>query len=253
MNRFIQAILKIKTLYIFLSLLVIAFIADFTYLEYISTDEINRKYQHEKQVEQEAVVYSEHDDLMADFKDDLAEINLDEVEDTETVSDYFGDIYFNITYVSISLISGCLTLCFMIFIGFHFTDEYSKIPFRNLFKSILLAYLIFPLMDLFGCIWFGLIQTDYQMEDIQNVYRSLNPSIQTFIQSPDEFQWYNYLLTDMNLQALIFVLLIPFFLKGLVEYKYTDLLKKMTIPFVGYFIVFHIVSPYTIYLCFLFD
>lgn len=253
MNRFIQSILRTNTFFVLLSLLIIAFLADFTYYEYISTNEINRKYQHEKQVEQEAKVYNEHDDLMADFKDDLAEINLEPVEDTKTGSDYFDDIYFNITYVSIPLLAGCLTLCFLIFLSFHFTDKYSKIPFGNLFKSILLAYLIFPLMDLLRCIWFGLIQTEYRMIDIQQVNEILNPSLQTFLGSPEKEQWYNYLLSDMNLQNLIFVLLIPIFLKCINEYKYTDLLKKMIIPFVGFFIVFHIVSPYKIYLMFLFD
>lgn len=253
MNRFIQSILKIKTLYIFLFLLLITFLADFTYFEYTRTDEISKKYRHEKQVEQEADTYNEHDDLMADFKDDLAEIDLDEVEDTKMGSSYLDDIYFNFTYVSIPFITGCLTLCFIIFIGFHFTDQYSKIPFRHLFKSTLLAYIIFPLMDLFGSIWFGLIQTDYQMEDIQNVYHSLNPSIQSCMESPERYQWYNYLMADMQLQSLIFVLLIPLFLKGISGYKYTDLLKKMLIPFICYFIVFHIVSPYTIFLIDLFE
>ncbi|RZT92455.1 hypothetical protein EV201_2931 [Ancylomarina subtilis] len=253
MNRFIQSILKIKTLYIFLFLLLITFLADFTYLEYISTDEIKKTYNHERQVEQEAEIYNGHDDLMADFKDDLAEIDLEPVEDTKTGSVYWDDIYFNITYVSVPLTAGCFALCFLIFIGFHFTEEYSKIPFGDVFKSTLLAYIVFPLMDLFKCIWFGLIQTEYQIVDLQGVSKILNPSIQTFMESPEEYQWYNYLFSDMNLQSLIFVLLIPFFLEGLVKYKYTELLKKMWIPFVGYFIVFHIVSPYKLYLCFLFD
>lgn len=253
MNRFIQSILKVKNLYLLLALLAFSILVDFSYMEYISTDEVNRKYQHEKQVEQEAEVYSDHEDLMADFKDDLAEIDLSQDEDTESVSAYWDDIYFNITYVSIPLASSCLALCFLIFIGFHFTDEYSKISFGYLFKSTLLAYIIFPLCDLLMCIWFGLIQTDYQIEDIQRVSKILNPSIQTFVESPEKYQWYNYVLSDMNLQALIFVLLIPFFLKGISGYKYTDLLKKMLIPFVGFCIVFHIVSPYKVYLMFIFD
>ncbi|MGZ2371063.1 hypothetical protein ACXR6G_14885 [Ancylomarina sp. YFZ004] len=253
MNRFIQPILKIKTLYILLSLLVFCILVDFSDMEYINTVEINRTYDHAKQVEQEAVVYNDHDDLMADFKDDLAEIDLEPVEDTKTGSAYWDDIYFNITYVSIPLAASCLTLCFLIFIGFHFTDQYSKIPFGDLFKSTLLAYIIFPLMDLLRCIWFGLIQTDYQVADLQNVNRFLNPSIQSFMESPEKDQWYNYLFTDMKLQSLIFVLLIPLFLMGISGYKYTDLLKKMLIPFVGFFIVFHIVSPYKVYLMFIFD
>ncbi|MRT92326.1 hypothetical protein [Ancylomarina sp. 16SWW S1-10-2] len=254
MNRFIQSILKTKTLFIFFSVLIIAFLADFTYLEYINTEEINSAYQHEKQVEQEAVVYNDYEDLMTDdFKDDLAEIDLDEVEDTETGSAYWDDIYFNITYVVVPLTAGCLAFCFLIFIGFRFTDAYSKISFGDLFKSILFAYLIFPLMDLLGSIWFGLIQTDYQIGDLRNVYGSLNPSVQSFIESPKEYQWYNYLLSDMNLQSLIFVLLIPLFLKGITGYKYTTLLKKMWIPFIGYFIIYYILSPYKDYLMLIFD
>lgn len=249
MNRFIKSILQIKTLYVFLTLFVLTFLINFAYYEYVSTDQVSREYHEKIQAKQEAEVYNEYEDYMADFKDDLAEIELEE----PTINSYNWDSFVvDFVYASILCTIICLGLSFLIFVSFQFTNDYSRIPFGNLFKSSLLAYIIFPLDVVFKIIWFGLIQTDYQVEDLQNMYSYLNPSIQTFMESPKEYQWYNYLFSDINLQSIIFVLLIPLFLKGLIEYRYSDLLKKMWIPFIGFFIVFHIVSPYYIYLIFIF-
>ncbi|MFA8435691.1 MAG: hypothetical protein ACEPOZ_14320 [Marinifilaceae bacterium] len=245
MKHILKSILRTKTIYIFLSLFAITFLCDFTYYQYVTTDQISRKYQEKIQAKQEAEIYNEYDEYLADFKNDLAEIELEETP-TETYSwDYF---YVDIVYSSILCTIICLGLSFLIFLGFHFTHEYSAIPFGKLFKATLFAYIIFPLSTLFNCIWFKLIQTDYQMEDIQQINRYLNPSVQSFLESPKEYHLYNFLFSDINLQSILFLLLIPLLLKGISEFKYTALLKRMLIPFLVFFITYQIISPYYIYL-----
>jgi hypothetical protein len=214
-------------------------------MEYVSTDQINRKYQEKVQAKQEAETYNEYDEYLADFKDDLAEIDLNE---PSTTSYDWGAFYVDMVFTSIPFTIICLGLSFLIFIAFHFTNSYSEIPFGNLFKATLLAYIIFPLPTIIESIWFGLIQTSYQMEDIQQLYRYLNPSIQSFLESPKEYHWYNFLFSDINLQSILFLLLIPLLLKGISEFKYTALLKRMLIPFLVFFIAYQIISPYYIYL-----
>lgn len=254
MNRFLNTITNIKTVYVLIFTLVITLFVNFIYYDYINTSELLRKHHHEKQVKQEAELYQEHDDLMADFKDDLAEIELEADEtDSQSGSTYFGDIFFNITYDLIPPLCICLGLALFVFIGFQFFPNLKDIAYGNLLKSILIAYLIFPLSTLFKCIWFGLFQNQYEVIDLQQMESILNPSIQGFLTKPTEYQWYHYLFADMTFQNLLFALLIPFFLKSIIGFKYSELLKKMSISLVGFFIVFHIVSPYQLYLIFLFD
>jgi len=253
MYRFINSAVNIKNIFVFIFLLTITLLADFIYYDYIHTDEIMRKYQHEQQVAQEAEIYNEHDDLMADFKDDLAEIELEAEKETKSNSTYFNDTLFNITYDLSSPLSICLGLALFIFIGFQFFPIPKDIAYGNILKSILFAYLLFPLSKLFKCFWFGLVQTEYQVTDLRHIEGILNPSIQSFLATPKEYQWYHYLFADLNLQYLLFALLIPFFLKAMIGIKYSDLLKKMLIPFLVFFIVFHIVSPYKFFLIYLFD
>lgn len=253
MNRFIHSVLNSKTLFVFIFLLIFTLLADFIYYDYIKTDEILKKYKHEQQAKEEAETYNEYDDLMADFKDDLAEIELEAETDSQSNSTYLGDAFFNITYDSIPPLGICLGLALFIFIGFQFFPNLKDIAYSNILKSMLFAYLIFPLSTLFKCIWFGLFQTKYEIIDLQQMEGILNPSIQSFFSKPAEYQWYHYLFADMALQNLLFALLIPFFLKAIIGFKYSNLLKRMLIPFVVFFIVFHIVSPYQFFIIFLFD
>jgi len=253
MKRFLNTITNIKTVYVLIFTLVITLLANFIYYDHIKTDEIIRKYKQEQQAQEEAEAYQEHDELMADFKDDLAEIELEAEKETESNTTYFDDAFFNITYDSIPPLGICLGLALFVFISFQFFPNLKDIAYGNLLKSTLIAYLIFPLSTLFTCIWFGLFQTKYEVTDLYQMEGILNPSIQSFLAKPTEDQWYHYLFADMTLQNLLFALLIPFFLKTIIGFKYSDLFKKMTIALVGFFIVFHFVSPYQLYVIFLFD
>jgi hypothetical protein len=255
MHRSIQTILNIKTIFVFILLLSVTLLTDFIYYDYITTEEVLRKYKHEKQVEQEAKIYNEHDDLMADFKDDLAEIELEATGDSESESDsdYFSDTYFNITYDLSSPILICLSLTLFAFIGFQFVKNAKGIRYTDLLKATTFAYFLFPISKGIKCIWFGLFQSEYQMQELHQMEKYLNPSIHNLLNTPEPYQWYNYLFMDINLQHLLFALLIPLFLQALTQLKYWELLKKMLIPFSCFFIVFHIVSPYKFYLIYLFN
>lgn len=253
MSKYIPSIVNIKTTFVLIFTLIFTLLADYIYYDYINTDEILRKHKQEQQAQDEAEVYQEHDELMADFKDDLAEIELESETDSQSSTTYFGDAFFNMTYDSFPPLGICLVLALFVFIGFQFFPNLKDIAYGNLLKSTLLAYLLFPLSKLFKCIWFGLFQTEYEATNLYQMEEILNPSIQSFLAKPTEDQWYQYLFADISLQNLLFALLIPFFLKTIIGFKYSDLLKKMTIALVGFFIVFHFVAPYQLFLIYLFD
>jgi hypothetical protein len=192
------------------------------------------------QTQQEAVVYNEHDDLMADFKDDLAEIALEEVKEEGTKSDYLSDILFNVTDSILPVITYCLFLAFFIFLALRLTSAFSQVKYTLLLKITLITYFIIPLKNVLASLWFGLFQTDYEKENLTTFHKSINPSIQSLFSIPENDNWYNYIFKIIDIELLLLLFLIPVFIKISEKFKFKAIAKVTLIPI----LVFLFIWPY---------
>ncbi|MPQ48209.1 hypothetical protein GCQ56_14490 [Marinifilum sp. N1E240] len=230
MQKFLSLLLKIKNLYLIIALLLFGIFSDFVMYDFIDTKQVNERYNTKMQTQQEAEVYNEHDDLMADFKDDLAEIALEEVKDEDAKSEYLSDaLYFFADSVT-SIIIYCLLLALFIYLTFRLTSSYSQIKYGIILKVTLIAYFIIPLKNVAASIWFGLIQTDYDLESLEKFYMYINPSIQSFLTTPEKYNWYNSFFSFIDIQLLLMLGLIPLFIKISEKLAFKALTKMTLIP-----------------------
>lgn len=240
MKKLISSLLKIKNVYLIITLLLFCLITDFIMYDYINTSQINDRYSAKMQTQQEAVVYNEHDDLMADFKDDLAEIALEEVKEEGTKSDYLSDVLFNVADSILPVITYCLFLAFFIFHALRLTSAFSQVKYTLLLKITLITYFIIPLKNVLASLWFGLFQTNYEKENLTTFYKSINPSIQSLFSIPENDNWYNYIFKIIDIELLLLLFLIPVFIKISEKFKFKAIAKMTLIPI----LVFLFIWPY---------
>ncbi|WP_282016384.1 hypothetical protein [Marinifilum flexuosum] len=242
MQKILSSLLKIKNLYLFIALLLFGIFSDFIMSDYINTNQVNDRYYSKNQAQQEAEVYNEHDDLMADFKDDLAEIALEEVKDEDAKSEYLGDALYFFTDSITRIIVYCLLLASFIFLTFRVTSIYSQIKYGLILKATLIAYFIIPLKNIMASIWFGLIQTEYEKDNLYQFYNYINPSIQTFLTTPEKYNWYNSIFSNIDIQLLLMLGLIPFLIKSSEKFTFKAISKMTLAPILFTIIIWPFVA-----------
>ncbi|RZT92463.1 hypothetical protein EV201_2939 [Ancylomarina subtilis] len=237
MKKFIYDILNVKGF-----LLIILFYTFAFCLQIVNTDFVNNDkvwYEHLAQKEDQKH-NDEYDQYIADFEEDLKGIDLPE-EDNAYGWDYF---LMDSTMVLAPFMIVCLGLATFIFIGFQFVEDFKSIRFSTIFKSSLLAYLVFFIKDIINAIWFLAIKSNYKFEDIKSFNKELSFSVRDWIGNVDKSSWYFDLLKDLNLYLLLYLLLIPFFLKIASTIPYRKLMLSMFIPILCGFVLYESLMIY---------
>lgn len=242
MQKILSSLLKIKNLYLFITLLLFGIFSDFIMYDYINTKQLSERYNIKNQVQQEAEVYNEHDDLMADFKDDLAEIALEEVKNEDAKSEYLSDVLYYFVDSITRIIVYCLLMAFFIYLTFRVTTAYSHIKYGLILKATLIAYFIIPLKNIMASIWFGLIQTEYEKDNLYQFYNYINPSIQTFLATPEKYNWYNTIFSNIDIQLLLMLGLIPFLIKSSEKFTFKAISKMTLAPILFTIIIWPFVA-----------
>lgn len=237
MKRIILNLLNANGILLTLLFFTFAFCLQLANTDFVSNDQVWYEYK----AEQEEQKYNEYDSYIADFEEDLKEIDLIEENDNSYGWDFF---LFDSATILIPFLIVCLGLSIFIFIGFQFVDKFKSIRFSLIFKSSLLAYLVFFVKDIITVFWFLVIKSDYKLEDIKNFEKKLSFSVGDWLGSMDKSNWYFDLLNDLNLYFLLYLLLIPFFLKIASNFSYRKLGVGMLIPTICGFVLYESLMIY---------
>jgi len=237
MKQLISNLLRANTGLLILLFFTFSFCLQLANIDFVSNDQVWYEYI----AQQEEQKYDEYDSYIADFEEDLKDINLQEEE-----VDAYGWDYFLVDSATILIpfLMVCLGLAIFIFIGFQFIEEFKSIRFSLIFKSSLIAYLAFYIKDIITVFWFLVLKSNYKFEDIQSFDKSLSLSVKDWIGNVDKSSWYFDLLRDLNLYLLLYLLLIPFFLKVANTIPYRKLLINMFIPIICGFVLFESLMIY---------
>lgn len=236
MKKYIQNILNVKGILLILLFYTFAYCLELVNTDFVSNDQVWYEYL----AQEEEQKYDEYDSYLADFEEDLKDIDLPEEDDA------YGWDYFlmDSTMVLAPFIIVCLGLASFIFISFQFIEEFKSIHFSLIFKSSLLAYLIFFVKDMITAFWFLVVKSNYKFEDIQSFDKKLSFSVSDWIENVDKSSWLFDILKDLNLYLLLYLLLIPFFLKVASAIPYRKLMLNMLIPIICGFVLFESLMIY---------
>jgi len=236
MKNIIQNLLRANSALLTILFLTFAFCLELANTDFVSNDQVWYEYI----AKQEEQKYDEYDSYIADFEEDLKDIDLPEENDT------YGWDYFlmDSTMILVPFLIVCLGLAALIFIGFQFVEEFKTIRFSTIFKSSLLAYLVFFIKDIITAFWFLVIKSNYKFEDIQSFDKKLSLSVSNLIENVDKSSWLFDLLRDLNLYLLLYLLLIPFFLKVASVIPYKKVILNMLIPIICGFVLFESLMIY---------
>lgn len=237
MKKHIYSILNVKGILLILLFYTFAFCLQLVNTDFVSNDQVWYEYLAEKE-EQE--YNDEYDEYISDFEEDLKEIDLPQENDA------YGWDYFlmDSSMVLVPFLIVCLGLASFIFISFQFIEEFKSIRFSLIFKSSLLAYLIFFVKDMITAFWFLVVKSNYKFEDIQSFDKKLSFSVSDWIENVDKSSWLFDILKDLNLYLLLYLLLIPFFLKVASAIPYRKLMLNMLIPIISGFVLFESLMIY---------
>jgi len=236
MKQLISNLLRANTGLLFLFFFTFAFCLQLANTDFVSNDQVWYEYI----AQQEEQKYDEYDSYIADFEEDLKDVDLEEEGDA-----YGWDFFlFDSASILVPFMIVCLGLASFIFIGFQFVEDFKSIHFSTIFKSSLLAYLVFFIKDIINAIWFLTIKSNYKFEDIKNLNKELSFSLRDWIGNVDKSSWYFDLLQDLNLYLLLYLLLIPFFLKIASTIPYRKLYVNMLIPVICGFVLYESLMIY---------
>ena len=237
MKNKIQSLLHANTFIIIFAFLTLAYSIDIIDTDYVRNDKVLHEFL-EKKEEQK---YNEYDEYIADFEDDLKELDLPE-EKTYNWEDFSIDAAF----VIIPFLVACLGFSIVIFITFQFYDITKTIRFTHILKASTIAYLVFYIKDIVSSIWFLAIKREYVFEDIQSFYSKTNFSLAKTFGNPDSESWFQYLLDDLRLELLIYLLgiIVLTSIAGNVTFK--KLIGPVGIAFGAGFILYESISIYLI-------
>lgn len=236
MKQLISNLLRANTGLLVLLFFTFTFCLQLANTDFVSNDQVWYEYI----AQQEEQKYDEYDSYIADFEEDLKGIDLPEE------SDAYGWDFFLLDSATILIpfLIVCLGLASFIFIGFQFIEEFKSIRFSIIFKSSLLAYLVFFVKDIISVIWFLVIKSNYKFEDIKSFNKNLSFSVSDWIGNVDKNSWFSDLFNDLNLYLLLYLLLIPFFLKVASVIPYKKLVLNMLIPIICGFVLFESLMVY---------
>ena len=237
MKKIIRNLLNANSVLLTLLFFTFAFCLELANTDFVSNDQVWYEYK----AQQEEQKYDEYDSYIADFEDDLKDIDLAEEDDDAYGWDFF---LLDSATVLIPFLIVCLGLATFIFIGFQFVEEFKNIRFSLIFKSSLLAYLAFFIKDIITAFWFLVIKSNYKFEDIQSLYKKLSFSVNDWIGNVDKSDWNFDLLNDLNIYFLLYLLLIPFFLKIASNFSYKKLCVGMLIPTICGFVLYESLMIY---------
>lgn len=236
MKQLISNLLEANTGLLFLLFFTFTFCLQLANTDFVNNDQVWYEYL-SQQEEQE---YNEYDSYIADFEEDLKDIDLPEEGDA-----YGWDFFLlDSATILIPFLIVCLGLATFIFIGFQFVEELKIIRFSLIFKSSLLAYLVFFIADIITIFWFLVIKSNYKFEDIQSFDKKLSFSASDWIGNGDKSSWYFDILKDLNLYFLLYLLLIPLFLKVANAIPYRKLMINMFIPIISGFVLYESLMIY---------
>ncbi|WP_320017635.1 hypothetical protein [Labilibaculum manganireducens] len=238
MKKFIKAILNVNS-----GLLILFFFTFAFCLQLLNTDfVINDKVWYEYLAQKEDQKYNdEYDQYIADFEEDLKGVDLPEEDDA-----YGWDfLLMDSVMILAPFIIVCIGLAALIFISFQFTEQLKHIKFSTVFKSSILAYLIFFLDSIFKAIYFLIFKSNYQYEDIQHINDRIAFSLKDAIGFSDKESILYDIFRDLNLYLLAYILLIPLFLKLSTNLSYKKLALNIFIPFICGFALYESVMAYT--------
>ncbi len=236
MKSKIQSLLNVNTGIVILLFFTFAFAAQLINTDFVNNDKVWYEYL-EKQEEQK---YNEYDKYLADFEEDLKAIDLPEADDA-----YDWDFFLlDSARVLIPFLTVCLGLAALIFVGFQFNDQLKHITFGTVFKSSIFAYLLFFIQDMARIIWFIGIKENYTYEDIQSFTKSFSFSMGHLTGDVKSDVWYQYILNDMSIELLLYLLCIPMFIWIATSIPYKRLLGQILIPFAGGFVLYQSIMTY---------
>lgn len=237
MKKYIKNILNAKGI-----LLILLFYSFAFCLQIVSTDFVkNDKIWYEYLAKKEDQKYNdEYDKYIADFEEDLKEINLPEDNDA-----YGWDFFLvDSIWVLAPFVIVCLGLTALIFISFQFSEQFKHITFSNTLNSVILSYLVFSLDNVYSAVYFLIFKSDYQLEDVQNINNNLSFALNDLIKIQDKSSWVNDVLTDVNLYVFSYILLIPLFLHIASNLSYRKLLQAISLPVMCGFVLYESVMIY---------
>ncbi|WP_321295328.1 hypothetical protein [Marinifilum fragile] len=237
MKKYIQNILNVKGILLILLFYTFAFFLQIVNTDYVTNDKVWYEYLAEKEDQK---YNDEYDEYLADFEEDLKEIDLPEEDDA-----YGWDFFLmDSTMVLAPFVIVCLGLTALIFIAFQFSEHLKHITFRNTMNSAILSYLVFFLGDIFSALYFLIFKSDYQYEDVQNINNNLSFALNDVIKIEDKTSWVNDVLADVNLYVFAYILLIPLFLHIVSNLSYRKLLQAILLPVLCGFVLYESVMIY---------
>lgn len=237
MKKYIQNILNVKGILLILLFYTFAFCLHIITTDFVTNDKVWYEYLAKKEDQK---YNDEYDEYLADFEEDLKEIDLPEEDDA-----YGWDFFLmDSTMVLAPFVIVCLGLTALLFIAFQFSEQLKHITFRNTMNSVILSYMVFFLGDVFSALYFLIFKSDYQYEDVQNINNNLSFALNDVIKIEDKASWVNDILADVTLYLFAYILLIPLFLHIASKISYNKLLQAISLPVMCGFILYESIMIY---------
>jgi|GEM_PF-3830073 len=237
MKKYIQNILNVNG-----ALLIILFYTFAFSLQLLNTDFVtNDKVWYEYIAKKEDQKYNdEYDEYIADFEEDLKEIDLPEEDDS-----YSWDFFLMDTIMVLApFIIVCIGLASLIFIAFQFSEYLKHLTFNKILNSSIIAYLIFFVSDVFSVIYFLVFKSDYQYEDVQYINNNSSFALNDIVEIQDKTSLINDVIADVNLYVFAYIFLIPLFLHIASNIPYKKLLQAISLPVLCGFLLYESIMIY---------
>ena len=159
MRGFYTNLLDASTWLIIVFYFVLSFFLTFVDNNFVGTDELYVMYLDRVNSEK----YNEYDDYVADFEEDLADIDLgEESEDALNLENAFWDLLF----IAIEFLITVLIVSVLFYGILILALDLKELPFSKVLKPVIYGNFIFLLPLLISLIWFGLFQTDYDYQSL---------------------------------------------------------------------------------------
>lgn len=166
MKRFYSELLWSGTGAVVLVYFVFSFLISFIDTNFISTDELYILYNQQVNAEK----YDDYNDYVSDFEEDLADLDLEESD----AIDWEGALW-DLIFIGVEFLISIIVVSAILFGAVSIYFNHQELEFGQILKPITLASFLLQIPVILSLIWFGLIQTDFEYQDLLD-FKPLYPS-----------------------------------------------------------------------------
>lgn len=163
-----------------------------------------------------------NDVLIEHFSEQMSFSRIEKMLDVRQDNAWIGYVFLPITYlIKFSLISLWI-LCGTILFRY-------KASFKQIFQVVIVAEFVWVIRRLLAAVWFGFIQTDYSLEEVQQFQPF---SLLSFFDRETLDTWVIFPLKAINLFELVYLLVLTIGLAKVIQRPYPKALS-FSVPVYG--------------------